>query len=129
MTNLNWLRSRPFRLRHVCPHFRHRLTLASFGAVTRRLQQQTAAVPGDGKAEWTRAVSIAGNGRVARQSLVKRRALGSRAQKGLGKKGIRPHLVMQLRVTLGRLNNSEASSQIDKAFRIGVPVRKALSIG
>ncbi len=45
------------------------------------------------------------NGRVARQSLVKRGALGTAHPKGARQKRIRPHLAMQLRVPLGHRNN------------------------
>jgi hypothetical protein len=51
------------------------------------------------------ALPITGNGRVARQSLVKRLALRTARPKGARQKGIRPHLAMLLRVPLGRLNN------------------------
>jgi hypothetical protein len=46
-----------------------------------------------------------GNGRVARHSVVKRGAHGPRAQKTYGNTGIRPDLVTQFRVPLGRRNN------------------------
>ena len=45
------------------------------------------------------------NGRVARQSLVKRGARGIARLKDARQKRIRPHLPMQLRVPLGRRNN------------------------
>jgi hypothetical protein len=61
-----YVRSRRFRVRHVRPQIRQRWTLGSFGALTLRSQQQTAAC-----------------------------------------KPI-THLVMQLRVPLGRLNNRSA---------------------
>ena len=60
----------------------------------------------------SRSLLIRGNGCATQQRLVKRGALAGRAQKALGKTGIRPHLVIHLRVPLGRLNNRKMEKSL-----------------